>query len=103
MSLNNVDIAILTKLNELAERYGLKASDFLAIIKDQNDKTVLTFELPATGNALREERFEKMLQALRTSGDGVNEDIVLKAKYSEIIERLDSALQCAPRPRSSFL
>jgi hypothetical protein len=94
--LDNCDIAILTKLNELAERYWLKPYDFVASVRhDPNSpNAILHFEDPARGNALREERFEKMLQSL-----GLGEDDTLNAPYPQVIDALDTAIQNAPRPR----
>jgi hypothetical protein len=94
--LDNCDIAILTKLNELAERFGLKPSDFVATVRDDPNAptSILRFEAPVQDNALREERYEKMIQSL-----GVDVDGVLNAPHSLIIDALDSALQNAPRPR----
>jgi hypothetical protein len=94
--LDNCDIAILTKLNDLAERYGLKPYDFVATVRDDPNAptSILRFEAPVQGNTLREERYEKMLQSLGIGADGV-----LNAPHSQIIDTLDTALQNAPRPR----
>jgi hypothetical protein len=94
--LDNCDIAILTKLNELAERYGLKPYDFVATVRhDPNaPQAILCFEDPAQGNALREERYGKMLQSLGVGADGT-----LTAPYAQVIDALDAALEQAPRPR----
>ena len=94
--LDNCDIAILTRLNELAERHGLKPYDFVATVRhDPNSpNAILSFEDPAQGNALREERYGKMLQSL-----GVGADDTLTAPYAQVIDALDNALQQAPRPR----
>ena len=97
--LDNIDVAILTKLNELAERHSLKPYDFVATMGPDSEtgKTILRFEIPAQGNALREQRYEKMLGDL-----GVNSDGVLKGSDIEIIDALDHSLQLAPKPRLSF-
>jgi hypothetical protein len=94
--LSNVDIAILTKLNDLAERYGLKPSDFVATVRNdpEGPDTILRFEADAQGNALREERYGKMLAAL-----GVDAAGYLRASDEHIIDTLDTALQNAPRRR----
>jgi len=91
--LDNISIAILTKVNELAERHGLNPYDFVASVRDVEGAAILAFEIPASGNRVREDRFDKMLQDL-----GVNEG-VLKAKCSHIIDALDNALQLSPKPR----
>ena len=65
---DNQDVAVFTRLNDLAQRHGLKPYDFVASFmpedKDQGTTYVLTFEVPASGNALREERFDKMLASI---------------------------------------
>jgi hypothetical protein len=103
--LDNVDIAILTKLNDLAERHGLKPYDFVATVRYQGDpghehgKHVLEFEHPASGNALREERFFRMLSALGIRATD-ERGAALEGRPSQIIDALDNALSVAPKPRS---
>jgi hypothetical protein len=94
--ISNNEIAILTKLNELAERYGLKPSDFNATVRSdpEGPDTILRFEADAHGNALREERYGKMIAAL-----GVDADGYLRGSDEHIIDALDTALQNAPRRR----
>jgi len=98
--LDNVDIAILTKVNELAERHGLKPYDFVATFNFEEDakgtRHVLEFEHPASGNALREERFDKMVRDL---GIVTEDRSALIGKPSQIIDALDHALSLSPRPR----
>jgi hypothetical protein len=97
--LDNVDVAVLTKVNELAERYGLKPYDFVASFKRGGKKYALDFECPASGNDLREERFNTMLTAIGiTVGDGA----VLEGDTVKIIDALDNALDHAPRTRRRF-
>jgi hypothetical protein len=101
--LDNVDVAIMTKVNDLAERHGLKPYDFVAVIKVEEDakgKTsdILAFEVPASGNALREERFDRMLADIGVDEDGR----LVKNDYRDIVDALDHALQIAPRSRSRF-
>ncbi len=38
--LANEDVAVMTKLNDLAERHGLKPYDFVAILRRENDDGV---------------------------------------------------------------
>ena len=48
--LDNVDVAVLTKVNELAERYGLKPYDFVATFRGAENKYTLSISsvrLPA--------------------------------------------------------
>lgn len=107
MRLDNLDVAILTKLNDLAERHGLRPYDFVATIRfeegpgSEDGQHVLEFECPASGNALREERFERMLSSL---GVTVTDErgAVLAGTPAHIIDALDHALSLAPKPRSLF-
>jgi hypothetical protein len=97
---DNQDVAVLSRVNELAERHGLKPYDFVATSKLEEDDTgithVLEFEVPARGNALREERFDRMLKDL---GIVQGDRAVLRADTATIIDALDNALQLAPRSR----
>jgi hypothetical protein len=94
--MNNQDVAVMTKLNELAERHGLKPYDFLANLKTTDESYTLDFEIPASGNALREERYEKMLNAL---GIGDDDKASIAGEISYIIDTIDNALTVAPRSR----
>ena len=94
--LDNADIAVLTKVNDLAERYGLKSYDFVATFKRNGRAYILDFESPVSGNDLREERFDKMLTAI---GITVTDRAVLEGSPETIIDALDNALEHAPRPR----
>jgi hypothetical protein len=94
--LDNQDVAVLTKLNELAERHGLKPYDFLANLKPADESYTLDFEIPASGNNLREERYEKMLNGL---GIGNNDKASVTGEMSYIIDAIDNALKIAPRRR----
>lgn len=99
LMLDNIDVAVLTKVNELAERYGLKPYDFLATFKhDGKDSYVLEYEMPAS-NGLREVRFDKMLTAIGIAPDG--HSAMLTGSTMQIIDALDNAIEHAPRPRSS--
>jgi hypothetical protein len=98
--MDNQDVAVLTRVNELAERHGLKPYDFVATSKLEEDDTgiaqVLEFEVPARGNALREERYDRMLKDI---GIVQGDRAVLRGDTAAIIDALDNALQLAPRPR----
>jgi hypothetical protein len=93
--IDNQDVAILTKLNDLAERHGLRACDFLATVRldSKSQSSILNFDGP-TGDGQRDERFDKMLNDL-----GVNKDGDLIGDSATIIEAVDRALEVAPRPR----
>jgi hypothetical protein len=97
--LDNVDVAVLTKVNELADRHGLKPYDFVATFKHGTKGWTLEFECAASGNDLREERYDKMLTAIGiTAGDRA----ALKGNAAKIIDALDNALDLAPRSRHRF-
>jgi hypothetical protein len=97
--LDNVDVAVLTKVNELAERHGLKSYDFVATFQPGEKGYALDFECPASGNDLREERFDKMLAAI---GITVSDRATLGGNPAQIIDALDKALEHAPRTRLRF-
>jgi hypothetical protein len=97
--LDNVDVAVLTKVNALAERHGLKPYDFVATFHPVEKGYVLDFECPASGNDLREERFDKMLTAI---GITVSDRATLSGDPVQIIDALDNALEQAPRSRLRF-
>lgn len=99
--LDNVDIAILTKLNALAEMRGIKPYDFVATAGRDKDteQYALRFEMPASGNALREERFDKMVRDL---GIVVGDKAELTGTPAKIVDALDRALDMTIQPRQRF-
>lgn len=98
--IDNQDVAILTRVNDLAERHGLKPCDFVATFKLEENadgiRHVLEYEVPAQGNALREARYDRMLKDLGIDLDGGS--AMLRGDTSTIMQALDNALQVAPRP-----
>jgi hypothetical protein len=99
--LDNIEIAVLTKLNELAERRGLKPYDFVATygLDNATEQFVLRFEFPASGNPVREERFDKMLHDL---GIVIGASVKLTGTPEKIVDALDHALDLSPKPRWRF-
>jgi hypothetical protein len=96
--LDNQDVAVLTRVNELADRHGLKPYDFVATFQHSEEGWILEFECPASGNDLRKERFGKML-----AGIGIGDRAALiKRDTAEIIDALDNALDIAPQSRRRF-
>ena len=95
--LDNVEVAVLTRLNTLAERHGLKPYDFVATVRDGEDAEALGFALYfeafANRNPLCLKRFEKMLANL---GIVSGSTPALKGKLDEIIDSLDNALSHYP-------
>lgn len=98
--LDNQDVAVLTRVNDLAERHGLKPYDFVTTFKPAGDgngfRYILSYESFVTDNELRKERFDKMLSDI-----GINQgaSAALIGDTSVLIDALDNALQIAPRSR----
>lgn len=96
---DNQDVAVLTKVIELAERHGLKPYHFVASFTHEDDAKghfVLNYETPASGNALRVERFDRMLKDIGIVQGG---EAALRGSTATVIDALDNALQIAPRSR----
>jgi hypothetical protein len=96
--LDNIDIAILTRVNDLAELHGFKPYEFVATVRDLPEacKMRLAYEVPASGTADKEKRFYKMVDAI---GAGEKTGI-LEGTAAEIIDAIDNAIARAPKPRS---
>lgn len=104
---NNVNIAILTKVNELASRYRLEPYDFLATLTyekapnprldgklDHTGRSKLLFDsTPQEPSKL--ERYELMLETIGVS----NETGLLVGTDEEIFKALNRGLELAPRAR----
>jgi hypothetical protein len=96
--LGNAEVAILMRVNELAERYGLKPYDFGAEVRCdvEEDKTILMFGWTPDANTREGTQFFQMVDRIgvgKTTG-------ILEGTDKEIINALDSALQRAPKRRS---
>ncbi len=81
--MDNVQIAILTKVNELAARFGIQA-------------TVLRYEVPVSGEPAKVARFEKMLDLVGL-GEATHD---LKGTDAQIIDALDNAIRLTPKQRT---
>ena len=101
----NVEIGILTKVNELASKYGLEPTDFVTELKnelapnptldgqpDHTGRSVLQYTVLPDQPSKRE-RFEQMLETL-----GAKEGTLI-AEDREIMQALNKALELAPRAR----
>ena len=88
--IDNQDIAVLTRVNDLAERYGVKPYDFVATV-GHNDKNEyhLAYETKPD-NPLVKVQFDKMLASL---GPKIAETGELVADPKDIIKTLDEALR----------
>jgi hypothetical protein len=107
---DNITIAIYAKLNELAERHGLKPYDFVATVRSgPGDDMALAFEWPAEHHPRpggsrppqtpnKGERYDRMLRDL-----GIPErSSVLVGTDAAIVDALDNALQRGRKPRQRF-
>lgn len=95
--LDNFDVAVLSKVNELAGRYGIKPYEFVATggsvpVDDGGDHYRLRFEaLPPDSKA-----FDTLLHNL-----GLNPEAAeLVGTTEEIFKALESAIAKSPRPRN---
>ncbi len=96
--LNNVDIAILTKLNELAGRYGIKPYDFVATVNNSmDDITVLVIEVPVQDTPQKTRRFQDLCRMV-----GMGEGNELRGSVNTIIDALDEGIRNAPKLRSKI-
>lgn len=94
--LDNVPIAILTKVNELAQRLGIKPYEFVAVFDNTHDDYVaLRFEACAAEDERKAATINKMLDLI-----GIKEGMwELRGNDAQIIDALDNALHLAPKPR----
>ncbi len=91
--LGNVEVAILTKLNELAERHGLSPMDITANLLLAGDKTTLVFStLPEEAVPL--EKFERMLVGLGLTDD---DTLHITGTPQQIYDTIQWAIEKAPR------
>lgn len=95
--MENVGVAIMTAVNELARRHGIKPYEFVAVLdtKPQNHTEIeLRFESPPEQD--KTAAFERMLADLgaSTSGDDMPR---LRGTDEAIYKSLETALKRAPR------
>jgi hypothetical protein len=92
--LDNIQIAILIKVNELAERHGIKPYQFCAVVRIEDPSHIsLSFEVPVSGDSANVKRFNKMLDQI-----GFGEDThTLMGSDKQIIDALDKAIHHAPK------
>lgn len=104
---DNVAIAIMVKVNDLASRYGVEPYEFVAVLKHEKvpnpelggalettGRSILAYEVPPSDPS-KLKRFELMMESLGVS----NETGLLVARDEEIIKALNHALEIAPRAR----
>ena len=94
--MDNIDFAILSSIQELGARYGVKPYDFIATLDHSHEATGMgvKFVIPAETSEPQGARVRKMLQAI-----GVNEDGILQGGEKVVIDALEQALHTAPKQR----
>jgi hypothetical protein len=95
--LDNNDIAILVRVNDLAERYGIEPYEFVATIRSDpvTGDSILCYETPISDNPQREGRYLTMIDSV-----GVDERSgIVRGTSRQICEALSKALQLAPKRR----
>ncbi len=104
---NNVNIAIMNKVNELASRYGIEPYEMITSLRyetrfdseigghDMTGRSILTFE-SRPSEPSKFERYELMLETIGAS----LETGKLAGEDEELFKALDKGLATAPRSRS---
>lgn len=98
--LTHLDIVILMRVNELAERFGVPPSSFLATVHTTADPkagtlTRLAFECaPAQDSVI--EAYHAMLDLI---GGPIAEHHEMIAPPTVVVTVLEAALHCAPKSR----
>lgn len=98
MILDNITVAVLARVNHLAERYGLKPYDFVAEYHPSASphESELCFTV-APQLESKQKILENMMDAL-----GVNDDGVLLGTDQKIIDALDNATRRAPKSHTDW-
>jgi len=101
MILDNIDVAILTKYNELAARFGIKSYECLATLGHGHEMhgRGLSFVVPAETDDQRMPAIKTMLSTLGVSIDNSSHVGILKGGEIAVIDALDHALSLAPKQR----
>jgi len=104
---NNVNIALMNKVNELASRYSIEPYEMVATLRDETrfdsaigghdmtGRSILTFE-SRPSDPSKFERYELMLETIGAS----LETGILVGEDEELFKALDKGLAMAPRSRS---
>src|SRR5262245_23637834 len=97
--LDNVQIAILSKVNELADRFGIQPHEFVAVVDNASDQAnmILRYDVPPAEKSGKKDAFDRMLDLLAISRAGHE----LKGTPQQILVALDGALDVAPRSRTT--
>ncbi len=97
--MDNIDVAILTRVNELALCHGVKPYEFIATLSNDPDTDFygVAFQIPGETSDEQRAKVRRMLSSL-----GVDDAGILKGGEITVINALDSAIQGAPKPRSRY-
>ena len=92
-AIDNVEIAILSRLNELAERHGLSPLDFSASLRrdGKGKSTLMFFNVPE--ESVPQDRFVRMLAGL---GIKDSDTLHIKGTDQQIYDTIQWAIQRAP-------
>ncbi len=96
LSVTNKQVAILNKVNELAERYGLKPTDFNAALQLSEDWKLEYNTSPKDPE--KKKQFDKMLKSLGVDTNQQYPSMVTEA--DNIYTALEKAISLAPRART---
>ena len=96
MILDNNTIAILTKVNELAARHGIKAYEFTAQVQHNAETHQTDLDYVAADPHI-EKKLDAMLDSIASRGQVW--DGAMHGTDKQIIDALDQAIAKAPRPR----
>lgn len=91
---DNIFVAIMVKVNELATRHGMSPVDASAVLEADGDNRALRFVPPV--NEVAERRFARMQSDL---GIVDPEAFTIRGTDQEILSTLDRALERAPKSR----
>ncbi|MBI1191504.1 MAG: hypothetical protein GC200_12585 [Tepidisphaera sp.] len=95
-AVDNVNTALMNKVVELADRYGINPCAFVAGIRSEGARSMIQFDMPPQ-DAAEQTRFGRMLAAV---GLTVGADTpTLRGSDEELYDSLQSAIDRAPKAR----
>lgn len=101
-SLDNINIAILIKLNELADRYGVKPYEFVATFDHSPEMQYMGvhFVVPGETDSRQETKIKKLLKSLGVEIESGVPEVkgILKGGEIAVLKAIDAALSVAPKP-----
>jgi hypothetical protein len=95
--MDNIDVAIFSKLNALAERHGIKPYEYVATL-DRSPESLgcaIRFATPAETGDHQAAKVRSMYTAL-----GVDRDGMLHGGEIAVLDAIDHALSVAPKSRT---